>query len=234
MKNPKIIYHISWVFALVSLVCIGFSSWNITNQIGGQSLTGSIKADNVINSSEYIRFNKNNTNDADKDGMDIFTYTDIGFVQDGKLSTAGYVTAYYYINAGTCRQLLRNSGDNAIKVECTLTGTNGSSPLSIFSSVSGVRMVTADAEIDIPEMFLATISNEKTTSTDTACTFSFVLRNMLNVGTSDTNGVTISFKFEVPTGTNFTNNFYNKLGASPVFTFNTKISGVTVEDGVIV
>ncbi|MBR6773245.1 MAG: hypothetical protein IKM16_01125, partial [Clostridia bacterium] len=58
MKNPKIIYHISWVFALVSLVCIGFSSWNITNQIAGQSLTGSIKADNVVQSTVYINFDK--------------------------------------------------------------------------------------------------------------------------------------------------------------------------------
>ena len=211
---------------IISLICIGFSSWNITNQIGGQSLTGSIKADNVINSSEYIDFVSGVTGSGTD--MECFTYTSTGFVQDGKLSTAGYITAYYYINAATCKQLLRNSGDNAIKVECTLTGTDGSNPLSIFSSVSGVRTVTADAEIDIPEMFTATITNKKTTSTDTVCTFSFVLENMLNTNNSNTNGVTISFKFEVPTGTNFTNNFYNKLGTSPVFTFNTRISGVTV------
>ena len=224
MKNPKIIYHISWIFALVSLVCIGFSTWNITNQVvESQSLAGSIKADNVINSSEYIEFSSSHGYGT---GMECFYYTDTCFVQNDQMSTAGYVTAYYYLNTINCQELLKESKNNAVKVECTLTATDGNNALEIFSSISGVRTISADVEVD-KRMVNVDITNQTSTSTSTSYTHNFIIENLLNAGSTDV-FLTISFKFEVPPGTNFTNNFYNKLGVSPVFTFNTRISGVTV------
>ena len=232
MKNPKIIYHISWIFALVSLVCIGFSTWNITNQVvESQSLAGSIKADNVINSNDYIYFVSNVT--PTLTDMKCFSYTETSFVEDGKASTAGYVTAYYYINTTKCKEYLGASGDNAIKVECTLTGTNGTDALTIFSSISGKRTISANEVVGslitpTGDTFTLGVTNQTIVSTDTACTFSFVLTDMLNAPNSDRNALTISFKFEVPIGENFTNNFYSKLGTTPEFIFNMRISGVTV------
>lgn len=229
MKNPKIIYHISWVFALVSLVCIGFSSWNITNQIGGQSLTGSIKADSVINSSDYIVFSENHGSAGC--GMEVFYYTDTHFVQNGQKSTAGYVTAYYYLSTTKCKEYLGVSGDNAIKVDCTLTGVNTTGALGIFSSISG-RTVSAIEEVGslitpTGDTFTLGTTDQMLVSTDTACTFSFILTDMLSAPNSERNLLTVSFKFEVPMGGDFTN-FYNELGTDPEFTFSTRISGVTV------
>lgn len=234
MKNPKIIYHISWIFALVSLVCIGFSTWNITNQVvESQSLAGSIKADNVINSSEYIDFVSNITGTGND--FDSFTYTDIGFVDDNntpgtlsddRLVSAGRITAHYKLRTGKCNELLKLYGDNALKVECTLVGTNESGALDIFTTIPNVRQVKGEVEYDVLQEEVR-ITDEKTVATQSTATYSFIISNISPTSTGD-HTINISFKFEVTPGAGFTNNFYNKLGLSPEFTFYMRISGVAL------
>ena len=70
MKRLGYKYHLVSIMMIISLICIGFSTWNITNQVvESQLLAGSIKADNVINSSEYIDFDTSADADETKDGM---------------------------------------------------------------------------------------------------------------------------------------------------------------------
>ena len=205
---------------IISLICIGFSSWNITNQIGGQSLTGSIKADNVINSSEYI--------DLGVNGVTSFEYCDIGFVDDGKLSSAGRVTAHYLLSSSNCKTLLSNSGENAIKVECTIIGTNANGALNVFSTIPNVRQVVGELGFS-KDVFNVRITDEKMTVSQSTATYSFVIRDILDVG-GGTISFPIVFKFEVLAGENFKNNFYKYLGNNPTFTVQAKIVGITVTE----
>ena len=42
MKRLGYKYHLVSIMMIISLICIGFSSWNITNQIGGQIAWGTL------------------------------------------------------------------------------------------------------------------------------------------------------------------------------------------------
>lgn len=222
MKRLGYKYHLVSIMMIISLICIGFSSWNITNQIGGQSLTGSIKADNVINSSEYIEFNQKDH--GPDDYITAFQYCDIGFVDGNNLISAGRVTVHYRLKANACRDLLTQSSNNAIKIECTLSGTDGTSPLAVFTTISGKREVKGEVEYDTSQV--VKIANENISSTQTSSTYSFTIGDILETS-GDEHTISIAFKFEVAPGKNFTDNFYNKLG-TPEFTVSTRISGVTV------
>ena len=213
---------------IISLICIGFSSWNITNQIGGQSLTGSIKADNVINSSEYIDFNPN----IDvSERMTCFSYCDIGFISEEapyNLTTVGYIKAKYRVKLGNCKSFLNENEFNSLKVDCTLSGTNSTGVLSVFSEVTGVRKITGLVEYD-KEMFDVDVEVNATNSTETTSTFSFIFKNLTSVDGTGDKSITIVFKFEILSGTNyFKRHFYDKLGNDPVFTVIPRISGINV------
>ena len=213
MKNPKIIYHISWVFALVSLVCIGFSSWNITNQIGGQSLTGSIKADNVINSSEYIDFDTSADADDTPDGLEVFDYCADGFIVQNTISKTATLKAHYVIKLNNCKTTFKDY--TSLKVVITLRGTNGGNAMSIFTKLAGTTVnasmlnngsISADGVSNKdPELYTYTINFSNILSSDlTEYRFSVI------------------YTFNVE---NF-NSFYQQINNNPVFHTSAKITGV--------
>ena len=221
MKNPKIIYHISWVFALVSLVCIGFSSWNITNQIAGQSLTGSIKADNVINSSDYMYFDTNNP-------MSCSLHCDEGFVTDKyTISNYGIVRANYIIDVANCEETFSGDGDS-LKVECTLTiKDNDGNSVNVFSNENIVCALYGEIDtIDFGSN--VTVKNEAVSFSQSRGTYIFVLKDMWEASTNFAE-ISVVFYLWVPTGNNF-EKFLTAVGGNPNFSVSTRICGVNYEE----
>ena len=215
MKNPKIIYHISWVFALVSLVCIGFSSWNITNQIGGQSLTGSIKADNVVQSTVYISFDKSaDVNDGNADGLEVFEYYEGGFIVDNVIRKVATLKAHYIINLNPCIETFGAEYDS-LQAIITLRATSGQNSLNIFTGISGTTVnATLSQEGGIGTTETPQVSAQLYTYT---INFNNILKSDL-----ETYKFTITYTFDVQ---DF-DAFYAVIGSEPIFHTSAKITGV--------
>ena len=198
---------------IISLICIGFSSWNITNQIGGQSLTGSIKADNVINSSEYIDFDTSADADDTPDGLEVFDYCADGFIVQNTISKTATLKAHYVIKLGNCKTTFKDY--TSLKVVITLRGTNGGNAMSIFQNFAGT---TVTAALSHDETITATGVSSKTTQiyTYTINFTDILLSNLAEYR------FTVTYTFNV---TNFTS-FYAQINNDPVFHTSAKITGV--------
>ncbi|MBQ7224143.1 MAG: hypothetical protein IJX06_01135 [Clostridia bacterium] len=174
MKRLGYKYHLVSIMMIISLICIGFSSWNITNQIGGQSLTGSIKADNVINSSEYIDFDTSADADDTKDGLEIFDYCADGFIVQNTISKTATLKAHYVIKLDYCKTTFKDY--TSLKVVITLRGTNGGNAMSIFTKLAGTTVnasifndggISADGVSNKdPELYTYTINFSNILSSD--------------------------------------------------------------------
>ena len=214
MKNPKIIYHISWIFALVSLVCIGFSTWNITNQVvESQSLAGSIKADNVINSSEYINFDTSADADTTKDGMEVFDYCADGFIVENTISKTATLKAHFKIDLTHCKETFSDYA--SLQAVITLRGTNGGNAMAVFTGLTGT---TVNASVQHSGEYVASGFSEKDTQLYTySITFEDILDSEL---TEYTFSVVYTFNVE------YYSSFYAQINDSPEFFIGARITGV--------
>lgn len=79
---------------ILSLVSIGFCSWNIVVVNYDNTISGSIQTDSVINGSDYI---------SNKEFI-LFDYSKSGFVNDGILSYNGSIKTKFEINLKNCEQ----------------------------------------------------------------------------------------------------------------------------------
>ena len=113
-KKPKIL--VAMLFMYVSLICVGFASWTISNNgsgSGSSSASASIIADDVINSSEIVNIS---------DFM-VFDYFKNGFVNsDGYITASGNITAKLSLNIAKCKSLF--AGKENLKVVVSLSRSN--------------------------------------------------------------------------------------------------------------
>lgn len=213
MKRLGYKYHLVSIMMIISLICIGFSSWNITNQIGGQSLTGSIKADNVINSSEYIDFDTSADADDNPDGLEIFDYCADGFIVQNTISKTATLKAHYVIKLGNCKTTFKDY--TSLKVVITLRGTNGGNAMSIFTGIEGT---TVTAALSHANAVTVTGTPEKT-----AQLFTYTL-NFADILTKELTEYkfTVTYTFNVQ----YFSSFYAQINNAPVFHTSAKITGV--------
>jgi len=92
----------------LTLISVGFSSWQITSGPVMESLNGSIQTEAVYNAKDYVTFN---TYEGDnKSGISLFTYNEDGFISYNSNGEAeaytqsGEVTLFYTVNVTNSRK----------------------------------------------------------------------------------------------------------------------------------
>ena len=113
-KKPKIL--VAMLFMYVSLICVGFASWTISNNgsgSGSSSASASIIADDVINSSEIVNISD----------FTVFDYFKNGFVNnDGYITASGNITAKLTLMIDKCKTVF--AGRDNLKVVVSLSRSN--------------------------------------------------------------------------------------------------------------
>ena len=94
----------------VCLTSVGFSAWTITGTSPSVFISGSISADQVINSNDYIELDTT----KGTNGYEIFTFNSEGFItnsgtENADMSATGEITAYYVIHGDKCLELFGNN-----------------------------------------------------------------------------------------------------------------------------
>lgn len=107
-KKPKILA--AMLFMYVSLICVGFASWTISNgSSGNNSIDGSIVVDNVINTSDVLVMT-NNTR--------MFDYYNSGFVDnDGTITLTGSIYLEYTLDINKCKTVFNEDTNLEIYVD---------------------------------------------------------------------------------------------------------------------
>lgn len=107
-KKPKILA--AMLFMYVSLICVGFASWTISNgSSGNNSVDGSIVVDNVINTSDVLVMT-NNTR--------MFDYYNSGFVEnDGTITLTGSIFLEYTLDINECKTVFNDDTNLEIYVD---------------------------------------------------------------------------------------------------------------------
>ena len=107
-KKPKILA--AMLFMYVSLICVGFASWTISNgSSGNNSIDGSIVVDNVINTSDVLVMT-NNTR--------MFDYYNSGFVEnDGTITLTGSIFLEYTLDINECKTVFNDDTNLEIYVD---------------------------------------------------------------------------------------------------------------------
>lgn len=97
---------------LLSLVCIGFSSWNIVYD-QSDSVIGNIDVDEIVDGTKYISCTE----------FTLFDFFKTGFVnENGCISYKGTINSRFNINLDECRNSFTNS--NSLEVVIDLSRTD--------------------------------------------------------------------------------------------------------------
>ena len=95
------------ILASLSLVSVGFSTWNISATIPiTNTVQGNLQADYVIKTDEYVYFDKDGNKETD-DGIVLPYYSEDGFITKNsnniyEISEKGYIYLYFTINGSVC------------------------------------------------------------------------------------------------------------------------------------
>jgi hypothetical protein len=122
------------ILASLSLVSVGFSTWNISATIPiTNTVQGNLQADYVIKTDEYVYFDKDGNKETD-DGIVLPKYNAGGFiVPDPKLdggyisSNSATITLYLTVDYSKCKgadSALMKNGDTLLQIDCDIAFTN--------------------------------------------------------------------------------------------------------------
>ena len=136
------------ILMCVCLTSVGFSAWTITGTSPSVYVSGTVSADQVINSNDYIELDKT----KGTNGYEIFTFCSEGFVVDGQnLAYTGDIVAYYLIHGAKCIDLFGN-GTTSINANFKLSYA-GSAPTynssDLYYSNYGIFKYIRSAKITI-------------------------------------------------------------------------------------
>ena len=214
MKRLGYKYHLVSIMMIISLICIGFSTWNITNQVvESQLLAGSIKADNVINSSEYIDFDTSADADETKDGMEVFDYCADGFIVENTISKTATLKAHFKIDLTHCKETFSDYA--SLQAVITLRGTNGGNAMAVFTGLTGT---TVNASI-LSDGAIATSGTSNKTSQ--LYTYTITFANILDSELTEY-AFSVVYTFNVE----YYSSFYTQINDSPEFFIGARITGV--------
>ena len=147
------------VLCMLSLISIGFSSWNIT--LDAINVDANISVDNVVNSEDYIYLDT--TKGDNNTGISCFKYKNNGYLDNnGEISNTGYINAYFIIDLNKCKLLFSKS--NSIYLSITLKYANDNPTiLNIFEDDRqelGYRTINHEVIIDNKQYILPITIND--------------------------------------------------------------------------
>ena len=186
----------------VSLICVGFASWTISNNgsgSGSSSASASIIADDVINSSEIVNISD----------FTVFDYFKNGFVNnDGYITASGNITAKLTLNIEKCKSMF--AGRDNLKVVVSLSRSNlltlvgDYTKISVSATVGGTA-VTPTFELDTNTLLIA-----------------FTINNFASLTTAE---YTIKYTFTILDKNYFINSVFPELYTNDVdFTLSARVT----------
>jgi len=140
------------ILMCVCLTSVGFSAWTITGTSPSVYVSGTVSADQVINSNDYIELDKT----KGTNGYEIFTFNSEGFIinsgtENAENTTTGEIVAYYVIHGDKCIELFGND-TTSIKANFKLSYA-GSAPTynssDLYYSNYGIFKYIRSAKITI-------------------------------------------------------------------------------------
>lgn len=151
-KKPKILS--AMLFMYVSLICVGFASWTISNgSSGNNSIDGSIVVDNVINTSDVLVMTSNK----------MFDYYNSGFVEnDGTITLTGSIYLEYTLDIKKCKTVFNDNTNLEIYVDVKHPSgvLNSNSTFEGFFSSDKNAPIQSEAvlesNVDLPDFNYAT------------------------------------------------------------------------------
>lgn len=206
-KKPKII--VAMFFMYVSLICVGFASWTISNgSAANPSIDGSIVVDNVINTSDVLVM-------TDKTRM--FDYYNSGFVEsDGTITLKGSIYLEYTLEINKCKEVFIEDSNLVIYVDVKHPSDAlypNNTFLGFFSDSKITSKATLTSNVGSPS-----INYEAGKSVITFSNFKNIQESSVTIG------VTIAF-----TVTDDENHTYFKNNVYPFLKNNDKCFAVTTK-----
>ena len=207
----------------LTLISVGFSSWQITSGPVMESLNGSILASPVQTASDYITFDT--TVGTNNTGITMFEYNEsFGFIGYGSNglpteSTAATITLNYQINVDNCRGY--NEFDSFIMKDEDLDGYE-LSYLQLNITVNLRDKQTGNYDTSTLGSFL----NYAPINISASYCSAVLNGSALTVNSDDfqaqVNGNVISFLFPISTGTNDATIDYDKIALTFNFVSSSK------------
>ena len=132
MKRIRFHYYFLSIVSLISLICIGFSSWSLVQDVLSTGATGTLSASPIYSVDDYLTF----------DGeMECFEFNEDGFVANSEQAESGSITVYYKLNVAQCKA---DFGTNAtINLSFYLRGVSVSGTALTFTNQSPLAFSTA-------------------------------------------------------------------------------------------
>lgn len=209
-KKPKILA--AMLFMYVSLICVGFASWTISNgSSDNNSIDGSIVVDNVINTSDVLVMT-NNTR--------MFDYYNSGFVEnDGTITLKGSIYLEYTLDINKCKTVFNDNTNLEIYVDLKHP-SDALDPNNTFLGFFGDTKITSTATLT-SNIENANINYNLGKSVITFSNFKTIQENSVTIG------ITITFIVnDDENHTYFKNNVYPFLkNNDKCFVVTTKLTG---------
>lgn len=160
MKSFKIKYILLTIFACLSLISVGFSSWIATNEISSDA-DGMIVIEDVMESNDYITCSSEN--------ITKFSFFKTGFVSsDGSISTTGTIEANLVVKVSNCK--LKFISSDTLEVNLVFENDNFklfkeegmSYTVSVYNGSDSLSVVTTDNDTLCNSVFDITNFNDIT------------------------------------------------------------------------
>ena len=226
MKHRRSNYFIITLLMCLSLVSVGFASWNVSRGVVTDTANPSVVTDIVVNSSDYVYLDTT----KGTDGITCFNYKNTGYLNSsGVVVDTGYIDTYYIINQKKCAEIF--SGFNSVKLTIKLQYDSSTpSSTNIFAShndSNGYRSISHNITTALG------YTSNKIDTTEVCYKIEIIFTNIISNYSSSTSSETVTFTLRyalfATTGDYFKNNIYPCLYSDNV-TFKTivTISGINV------
>ena len=226
MKHRRSNYFIITMLMCLSLISVGFASWNITSEPVVDSTQTNITTDIVINSSEYVYLDTT----KGENGITCFNYCSTGYINSGNIVVdTGYINTYYTIDQKKCADIFYNY--NSIKITIKLkydASTPSNTDIFAYHSDSnGYRNINYTVNTTLLNSSSKVGSKEKEYVVEVV--FTNLITNYINNPTNDTVSFELKYSLFATTGAYFKNNIYPCLYSDNI-SFDTivTISGTNV------
>ena len=134
MKRIRFHYYFLSIVSLISLICIGFSSWTLVQGLP-TTATGTLTASPIYSVDDYITFDTT----KGTNGIECLQYNKGSFILNSAVSENGKVIVYYNIDVDACKA---DFGESAkLKLSLYLRGANTSGTTIDFSKNTGALYV---------------------------------------------------------------------------------------------
>lgn len=192
-------------FSCCAVASMGFANWVISQS--PETVTGGIKADNVISSNDYL-FMLGNPDDL--------VYTAAGFKNGNEISYTGTVAVSYELDITNCKAIF---GTSTVTAEISI-GYNAAGILENNLFDASLNYISATVKND--ESFI-TVSSNGLTGDSLKITLSIDLAQATQ---ADKSKIDIAYEISLNDSTTYTDFFYKPFfGTGLAFEFNAQLMG---------